>query len=89
MVCCRKYSVPHYAVWPTFIMGSAGPCFGRFYEAPWPFPGASPLFLCPQRETLTLSIKAGVHMRDQPVATSGLTSRSRRSAIASSVTSRS
>jgi hypothetical protein len=35
-------------------MGSADPHSGAFYEALWPFSGVFPLFLCPQRETLTV-----------------------------------
>jgi hypothetical protein len=47
MVCCRKYSVPHFAFWPTFIMGSAGPGFGHSYEALCPFSGVFPPFYVP------------------------------------------
>ena len=46
-VCCRTYSVPHFALWPIFIMGSADPRLGAFYEALGPFSGVFPPFYLP------------------------------------------
>ena len=46
-VCCRTYSVPHFALWPIFIMGSADPRLGAFYEALGPFSGVFPPFYVP------------------------------------------
>jgi hypothetical protein len=42
-----KYSVPLFAIWPTFIVGSAGTCFWAFYEAQAPFSGISAGFYVP------------------------------------------
>jgi hypothetical protein len=42
-----KYSVPLFAIWPTSIVGNAGPRLRVFYEALKPFSAISPCFDVP------------------------------------------